>query len=207
MRMLHIHGLTRPGLQRVDLDVDAGTCIAIRGSSGAGKSLLLRAIADLDPADGDVSLKGANRNDIPAPIWRKRVVYVAAESGWWDETVGDHFENPDIAAGYLVRLGLGDDAMSWPVSRLSTGERQRLALLRAIILTPEVMLLDEPTSALDPEATAKVESILHEKCAAGTAIILVTHDKAQSARMAEHSFVMNAGALTPEPMPASKPAS
>lgn len=196
--MLHIHGLTRPGLQRVDLDVAAGTCIAIRGSSGAGKSLLLRAIADLDPTDGEVSLKGVNRNDMTAPTWRKRVVYVAAESGWWDVTVGDHFENPDIAAGYLVRLGLADDAMEWPVSRLSTGERQRLALLRAIVLTPDVMLLDEPTSALDPEATAKVESILHEKRAAGTAIIMVTHDKAQAARMAEHRFVITAGALSAE---------
>jgi ABC-type iron transport system FetAB ATPase subunit len=196
--MLHIHGLSRPGLQRVDLDVDAGTCIAIRGSSGAGKSLLLRAIADLDPADGEVSLKGMSRTLMSAPTWRKRVIYVAAESGWWDITVGDHFSNPDIAAGYLVRLGFTDDAMSWPVSRLSTGERQRLALLRAIVLTPEVMLLDEPTSALDPEATAKVESILHEKRAAGTAIIMVTHDKAQAARMAEHRFVMTAGALSAE---------
>tara|TARA_R110000787_G_scaffold285173_1_gene400032 strand:- start:4618 stop:5217 length:600 start_codon:yes stop_codon:yes gene_type:complete len=196
--MLHIQGLTRPGLQRVDLDVDAGTCIAIRGSSGAGKSLLLRAIADLDPADGEVSLKGVSRVDMPAPTWRKRVIYVAAESGWWDVTVGDHFENSAIAAGYLVRLGFADDAMSWPVSRLSTGERQRLALLRAIVLTPEVMLLDEPTSALDPEATAKVESILHEKRAAGAVIIMVTHDKAQAARMAEHRFVMTAGALMAE---------
>ncbi len=196
--MLHIHGLTRAGLQGVDLDVDAGTCIAIRGSSGAGKSLLLRAIADLDPSDGEVSLKGVNRADMSAPTWRKRVVYVAAESGWWDVTVGDHFENPNIAAGYLVRLGFADDAMSWPVNRLSTGERQRLALLRAIVLTPEVMLLDEPTSALDPEATAKVESILHEKRAAGAAIIMVTHDKAQAARMAEHRFVMTAGVLKAE---------
>ena len=163
--------------------------------------MLLRAIADLDPADGEVSLKGVSRADMPAPTWRKRVVYVAAESGWWDATVGDHFENPDIAAGYLVRLGFTDDAMSWPVSRLSTGERQRLALLRAIVLTPEVMLLDEPTSALDPEAAAKVESILHKKRAAGTAIIMVTHDKVQAARMAEHRFVMTAGALEPEAVP------
>ncbi len=196
--MLQIHGLTRTGLQPVNLEVDAGACIAIRGSSGAGKSLLLRAIADLDPADGEVILKGTSRTDMAAPEWRKRVVYVAAESGWWDVTVGDHFENPDIAAGYLVRLGFPDDAMYWPVSRLSTGERQRLALLRAIVLTPEVMLLDEPTSALDPEATAKVESILHEKCAAGAAIIMVSHDKAQAARMAENRFVMTAGMLKAE---------
>jgi ABC-type phosphate transport system ATPase subunit len=88
--------------------------------------------------------------------------------------------------------------MSWPVSRLSTGEKQRLALLRAIVQGPSVLLLDEPTSALDPEATSKVESVLHEKIQAGVSLILVTHDAAQAKRMSQQRFLMADGRLTPE---------
>lgn len=194
--MLVVEKLSRPGLAPVDLEVPEGRCIAISGRSGAGKSLLLRAIADLDPNHGRVTLDGQTRDDMPAPKWRRLVTYVAAESGWWTERVGDHFEAPDIAAGYLVRLGFMGDVMSWPVSRLSSGERQRLALLRAIVQGPRVMLLDEPTSALDPDATAKVESILHEKTAGGVSIIMVTHDRAQAKRMAKTLYTMADGKLT-----------
>ncbi len=169
--------------------------MTVRGASGSGKSLFLRALADLDPSTGDVRLDGTARDDMPASDWRRRVTYVAADSGWWTERVGDHFEAPDIAAGYLVRLGFHGDVMSWPVSRLSTGERQRLALLRAMVQNPKVLLLDEPTSALDPEAAAKVESVLHEKLAAGVIIIMVTHDVAQAKRMSEKRYVMEKGTL------------
>ncbi len=159
---------------------------------------MLRAIADLDPATGQVSLDGNDRNSMPAHEWRRRVTYVASDSGWWLERVGDHFEAPDIAAGYLVRLGFHGDVMTWPVTRLSTGERQRLALLRAMVQNPRVLLLDEPTSALDPEATAKVESLLHEKIAAGVIVLLVTHDVAQAKRMSERRYQMRDGVLSEE---------
>ena len=196
--MLAVERMSRPGLAPVDLQVPHGACVAVRGRSGAGKSLLLRAVADLDPNQGTVTLNGVSRDAMPAPEWRRRVTYVAAESGWWTDRVGDHFEAEDIAAGYLVRLGFHGDVMSWPVSRLSTGERQRLALLRAMVQGPDVMLLDEPTSALDPDATAKVESILHEKLEAGVSIVLVTHDRAQAKRMAERRYLIEEGRLTPE---------
>lgn len=196
--MLVVENLSRPGLAPADLVVPDGTCIAIRGRSGAGKSLLLRAIADLDPSQGRVTLDDQSRNAMSAPAWRRLVTYVAAESGWWTEHVGDHFEAPDIAAGYLVRLGFHGDVMSWPVSRLSSGEKQRLALLRAIVQGPRVMLLDEPTSALDPDATAKVESVLHEKITGGVSIIMVTHDKEQAQRMAEKLYIIEDGKLAAE---------
>jgi len=86
--------------------------------------------------------------------------------------------------------------MSWPVSRLSTGERQRLALLRAMVQGPRVLLLDEPTSALDPEATAKVESLLHEKIAGGLIAVMVTHDAAQAERMSRQRYEMKDGVLS-----------
>ncbi len=195
--MLHVEGLNRPGLSDIALDVADGGCVAVVGRSGSGKSLLLRAIADLDDNTGTVSLDGKDRNDFDPCAWRRQVMYVPAESGWWRDHVGEHFDEPDIAAGYLVRMGFQGDVMSWPVSRLSTGERQRLALLRAMVTGPRVLLLDEPTSALDPEATAKIESVLHEKLRAGVAIVLVTHDARQAARMSDVRRIMDSGTMRP----------
>jgi ABC-type iron transport system FetAB ATPase subunit len=196
--MLVVEQLTRAILQPVSLELEGGTCIATRGASGSGKSLLLRAIADLDPATGRVTLDGQERSAMPAHAWRRKVTYVAADSGWWLDKVGMHFEAPDIAAGYLLRLGFHGDVMSWPVSRLSTGEKQRLALLRAMVQGPSVLLLDKPTSALDPETTSKVESLLHEKISAGITIIMVTHDPAQAKRMSQQRYRMTDGTLSQE---------
>lgn len=196
--MFIVQQLCRSHLQPINLEVNAGECLSIRGRSGAGKSLLLRAIADLDPSEGRVSLDDTPRDAMEAFEWRRLVTYVPAESGWWADTVAAHFEEPDIAAGYLIRFGFPDDAMSWPVDRLSTGERQRLGLLRAIVQGPRVLLLDEPTSALDPEATEKVEGVLREKLDAGVCVIMVTHDAAQAKRLAHRQFVINGGALVEE---------
>lgn len=195
--MLVVENIARAPLSPVSLEIPDGTCIAVSGKSGSGKSLLLRAIADLDPASGTVTLDGRNRNAMPATEWRRNVTYVAPQSGWWFDRVGDHFEAPDIAATYLARVGLDAHAVDWPVSRLSTGEQQRLAIVRAMVQSPRVLLLDEPTSALDPEATAEVEGLMHEKIAAGTSIILVSHDPRQAARMAPGGqYVMEKGVLS-----------
>ncbi len=194
--MLKIRRLTRPGLDPVDLDLDESECIAFSGPSGAGKSILLRAIADLDPNEGEVSLDGLSREAVPGPDWRRKVVYVPAEAGWWADRVDGHFPDPGIAAPLMVQLGLAAEALGWQVARLSTGEKQRLALTRAFLTAPKVMLLDEPTSGLDPEAAAKVEGMLHERRGQGLAVILVTHDDSQAARMASRRFEMNKGVLT-----------
>ena len=134
--MLRIRGLTRAGLGPVDLDLEAGACAALAGPSGAGKSLLLRAISDLDPNDGQVSLDGTSRSSMPAPEWRRKVGYLAAESGWWEDTVGLHFSDAEGAAPLLSGLGLDPEALGWPIERLSTGEKQRLALARLLELEP-----------------------------------------------------------------------
>ena len=196
--LLVVEGLSRPNLEPASLRVDAGTCVAVHGESGSGKSLLLRAIADLDVNHGHVTLNGEDRGSMTAPAWRRRVVYVPAESGWWRDRVGEHFEDPDAVVGVLHRLGLPPDCMDWQISRLSTGERQRLALVRALSLAPAVLLLDEPTSGLDEETMLKVEAILHEKLASGTGIVLVSHDAGQAARMASGRYRMEKGKLTPD---------
>lgn len=182
----------------MDLNVGKGECVAISGPSGAGKSLLLRAIADLDPNQGEVRLNGAARKDIPAPDWRRRVVYVAPESGWWAGDVGAHFADRSGAADLLSELALPSDALSWPVARLSTGERQRLALARALELLPRALLLDEPTSGLDPEAASKVEDLLRRRLAQGAVLVLVTHDPEQAKRIAGRRLRMEHGRLRPD---------
>lgn len=196
--LLVVDGLRRPGLEPASLSVAAGACIAVLGGSGSGKSLLLRAIADLDVNEGSVSLAGKARGAMTAPSWRRQVVYVPAESGWWRDRVGEHFEDPDGIVGVLHRLGLPPDCMDWRISRLSTGERQRLALARALSLAPPVLLLDEPTSSLDEETTLKVEAILHEKLASGTAVVLVSHDDDQARRLASARYRMTKGVLARE---------
>lgn len=142
----------------VSFDLQDGECVALQGPSGVGKTLLLRSIADLDPNEGAVKLDGTLREAMPAPAWRKQVTYLAAEPGWWSDTVQEHFASWDHALPLVKRLGLSDDCGPWPIQRLSTGERQRLGLARALMLRSRVLLLDEPTSALDPGSAAAVES-------------------------------------------------
>ena len=171
------------------------------GPSGAGKSLLMRAIADLDPHDGDASIKGELCSAMPAPAWRRRVAYLPAESGWWAERVREHFRDADTALPRLKLLSFPGDVLDWSVSRLSTGEKQRLALVRALEHRPDALLLDEPTAALDDRTEQAVESLLRELASNGTAILLVTHNKAQAKRLAQKRFTMEAGKLTAEAAP------
>ena len=197
--MLQIDGLRRPGLRAERFGVEASECLPVMGPSGAGKSLLLRAIADLDPNEGEVRLNGAPRSAMPAPDWRRQVVYVAAGSGWWADTVTEHFADIDAARPILAPMQLPEDCLNWPVSRLSTGERQRLALARALCLRPPVLLLDEPTAALDEDAVVAVERLLLQEMDLGRAILLVTHDAAQARRLAKRMLFVADGAVEERP--------
>jgi putative ABC transport system ATP-binding protein len=187
--MLTIDRLTRLHIS-VSFDLNDGECIALQGPSGVGKSLLLRAIADLDPNEGTVKLDGTLREAVPAPLWRKQVTYVAAETGWWADTVQDHFPAWDQAISLVQRLQLPPNCAAWQISRLSSGEKQRLGLVRALTLSSRVLLLDEPTSALDAASTAIVESIVAERMATGTSVIWSTHDGSQARRVGSRLFVM-----------------
>jgi ABC-type multidrug transport system ATPase subunit len=198
--MLEALALARLHLGPFDFSVAPGECLAIGGASGAGKSVLLRMLADLDPHGGDARLDGQACSAMPAPRWRSQVTYVPAESGWWDAKVGAHFAAPGgfVAEG-LAALGLPADAAAWPVARLSTGERQRLALLRAITPATRALLLDEPTSGLDDDSAARVEALLRAQLARGLAIVLVTHQGAQAARLAHRRLLLQGGRLWPFP--------
>ena len=193
---LEVTNLVRPGLGPISFSAEAGMCFAVRGPSGAGKSLLMRAIADLDPAEGSVSLDGRDRNMMAAPDWRRQVAYVPAEAGWWGTTVSDHFlTETDETAGLITAVGLEPDALDWPVERLSSGESQRLALVRALIRSPTFLLLDEPTSALDDDATIRVEKLLQQKMRSGLGLVLVTHSSEQEQRLAKSTLTLEDGKM------------
>jgi ABC-type iron transport system FetAB ATPase subunit len=193
--MLKLLGLQRLHVGPVHVDVRPGECVSVMGRSGAGKSILLRMVADLDPHDGDASLDDVAASSFAAPDWRARVTYVAADSGWWSPRVADHFpDGTDFST--FDDVGIPVEATAWPVSRLSTGERQRLALLRAITPRTRVLLLDEPTSGLDADNVARVEALLAKAQARGLAILLVTHDEAQARRLARRHFALQDGRLS-----------
>ena len=194
--MLILRGLTRPGLQAVEFELGQGEAVAVFGPSGSGKTLLLRAIADLDPSEGYVALGNRERDRMPAPEWRRLVTYMAAETAWWADTVRDHFGHPQAAGELLPALRLSKEAMAWKVARLSTGERQRLALARVLALSPQVMLLDEPTSGLDKEARLAVETVLTQRLEAGAGILFVTHDEDQARRLCRRSLQVTRGMVS-----------
>lgn len=85
--MLDVAGIERPGLSRTSFTVPDGDIATIMGPSGSGKSLLLRAIADMDPNDGGAAVDGILRSSVPAHEWRRMVAYLPAESGWWSDAV------------------------------------------------------------------------------------------------------------------------
>ena len=140
-----------------------------------------------------MTLDGAPRESVPAPEWRRRVCYLAAEPGWWEETVGGHFADRAAAEALLPALGLDAGLLDRAVALTSTGERQRFALVRVLVLGPRVLLLDEPTGALDEDATHRVEAIIAERLAGGAAAIIVTHDAGQAARLATRHLRIDGG--------------
>ena len=189
---LRLKGLKSPLSGPYDFEVAAGRCAVISGPSGSGKSLLLRMIADLDPNEGEVLLDGTPRDSMDAPAWRHLVPYVPSEAGWWLDQVADHFspDRREAARQLAIRLGLDDGQFDGPVARLSTGERQRLAVIRALVLDAPALLLDEPTSALDAEAAGKVEAVLKSRLEQGCAIVMVSHDAGQAQRLGAEAYDM-----------------
>ena len=175
-------------LSNVSLTVPGGQVVCLSGPSGSGKSRLLRAVADLEPHGGTVSVADTCQEDLPAHQWRSRVVMVPADSQWWFDEVGGHF--PDrVKAELPSALGFPPEVLEWSVSRLSSGERQRLALWRALLLEPEVLLLDEPTANLDNDSTEAIETwLLEEIRRRQIAVLWVAHDVGQIHRVADAHY-------------------
>jgi len=194
---LKIQQLEYQTIGPLNLQINAAQCVGLSGESGCGKSLLLRAVADLDEHQGDVSLDDVNANKMSAPQWRKKVAILPADSQWWLDTVGEHFDQVD--KDMLSMLGFDEDALSWSISRISSGEKQRLALLRLLANKPSVLLLDEPTANLDKNNTLLFEKIVLDYLKQNNACaIWVSHDLEQLERVASINFKLQSGRLVPQ---------
>ncbi len=181
-------------LQPATFAVGPGECVCLTGPSGSGKTVLLRAIADLIPHHGDARLDDRWCSRMKPTEWRRQVGFLPAESFWWSDRVGDHFTDP--AAVDFTAVGFEPDVLDWTIGRLSTGERQRLALLRLLANRPRALLLDEPTASLDPRNVERVESLLADYRRSNAAPVLwVSHDPAQRQRLASRVLCMEAGRL------------
>jgi ABC-type iron transport system FetAB ATPase subunit len=201
MAGLRLDGLRARVLAPVDLDVRAGELVFVSGPSGSGKSLLLRAVADLDPHEGEVWLDGEARSAMSPSRWRRRVGLLPAESFWWADSVGEHLpvngEDGGLS-GVLDALGFEPAVLAWAVSRLSTGERQRLALARMLAQRPQALLLDEATANLDPANRERVESVVQTyRAEHNAAVIWVSHDPEQRERLGGRQLGIRNGRLEP----------
>lgn len=189
-------------LDRVGATLEAGPRSVILGANGAGKSVLMRICHGLlSPTSGKViwgatELPGAPRRQamvFQRPVMLRRsalgnVVYALKLAGVPSD------ERARRAWSALERVGLASLG-SRPARVLSGGEQQRLALARAWALAPEVLFLDEPTASLDPSSTREVETIIAAIHAAGTKIIMTTHNLGQARRLGDEILFLDQGRL------------
>jgi len=187
-----------PLLVDVSLRLHAGECVALRGPSGCGKTTLLRAAAGLDdPAAGEILLDARPPGAHGWPAFRRAVVLCAQAAVVLPGSVRENLARPFAyraarepfpearADDLLDRLRVGARRRDQDAASLSAGQRQRVALIRALLLRPRALLLDEPTSALDDDAAALVEALLREERTRGLAVLTVTHDASQAERVAD----------------------
>ena len=202
-------------LRHVHVRVSPGDRVALVGPTGSGKTLLLRALAMLDRLDeGTIRWNGKDVHGDEIPLFRSRCVYLHQEPAMLEGTVEEnwrvvyqlaahrrhHYDRTRMLK-WLDLLGRDASFLTKRLNTLSGGEQQMTALLRAIQIDPEVLLLDEPTSALDPQATRDVELLLErwfQEAAAERALVWVTHDARQAKRVADRRLQMKQGQLLEE---------
>jgi len=191
--MLRLEDLQIANIEPISLTIAPGQCIGVSGESGSGKTRLLRAIADLDEHGGQVYEENIAQHQVKAHEWRRRVALLPAESQWWFDTVDQHF---NTRAKYIEALGFDQDVIHWNVSRCSSGEKQRLSILRMLSNCPRVLLLDEPTANLDSSNIARVEELIGDYLSEHNAIaIWVGHDAAQLERVSQQQYHLSGGQL------------
>ena len=191
--MLKLEDLKIPDVEAVNLTIGPGECIGLCGDSGSGKTRLLRAIADMDEHGGQVYADEIAQSDVSGHEWRRRVSLLPAESLWWFDRVGEHFH---VHETQLRMLGFDEAVLDWQVGRCSSGEKQRLAVLRLLAHCPRVLLLDEPSANMDSGNAARVESLIRDYLDTHNAMaIWVSHDPTQLERVATVQYRVADGRL------------
>jgi len=192
-------------LRPLDLDLAPGRIVGVLGPNGSGKTTLLRVLAGLQlPTGGTATVldqpptaralrhRVAFQPEGPLPLdvlsAREFLAYVGAELGL------PNAESDARAERWLERLDLRHTGRRW-IRTFSTGMQRRLALAAALLGDPEVLLLDEPTAGLDPFGSATVMAILRERAAAGTAVLMASHQLLEVEEICDEVLVLQAGEL------------
>jgi ABC-type iron transport system FetAB ATPase subunit len=192
--MLRLEDLKIPNIEPINLTIEPGECMGLSGDSGSGKTRLLRAIADMDEHGGQVYAENIAQDQVKAHEWRRRVMLLPAESQWWFDRVEQHFS---AQTKHIEALGFEQEAMCWNVSRCSSGEKQRLSILRMLSNCPRVLLLDEPTANLDSSNITRVEDFIRRYLSKHNAVaIWVSHDATQLERVSQQQCHLSGGKLT-----------
>jgi polar amino acid transport system ATP-binding protein len=204
-------------LAGLDLEVNAGEVVSFIGSSGSGKTTLLRCVNLLEPIDdGAIFLEGDEISSIgrdPNPI-RRRIGIVFQSFNLFPhmsvrrnitlaltqvvkKSVDDANE---IAISLLKRFGLDEKIDSYP-DQLSGGQQQRVAIVRALAMNPEVLLLDEITSALDPELVGEVLDVVRELKGSGITMLIATHEMNFAREISDRVCFLDAGKIAEQGSP------
>jgi ABC-2 type transport system ATP-binding protein len=200
-------GLTRRFGSRVAVDgisftVERSEIVALLGPNGAGKTTTLRMLAGLiAPTAGSIAIDGVMLTRQTAGRIREHIGFLTEAPGLWDRLTvrenlriyADLYAMPDSRRAVdqiLEKLEIGDRATT-RTAELSKGMRQKVALARALVHNPPILLLDEPTSGLDPEITRGVRRLLEERRTAGCAIVVSTHNLDEAERLADRVAVID----------------
>jgi ABC-2 type transport system ATP-binding protein len=193
---------SRTAVNDVTFEVARSEIVALLGPNGAGKTTTLRMLAGLiAPTSGSIVVDGVQLTRASGAAVRTRIGFLTEAPGLWDRLTvrenlriyGGLYGLPDVDARVTRALdlfGLADRASTRTVE-LSKGMRQKVALARALLHDPMVLLLDEPTSGLDPEVTRTVRLLLEERRAAGCSIIVSTHNLDEAERLADRVAVLH----------------
>lgn len=205
------HYNERRVLNGVDLEVYPGQIVALIGSSGSGKSTLLRCVNQVEElTDGQIFLDG---QEVSAPGVNQDLVRAEIGLVFQSFNLFAHLsilENitlalrhvkkmsaekaNEIALSWLSRIGLGDRGSSYP-DKISGGQQQRAAIVRAIAMEPKVLLLDEVTSALDPELVGEVLDLIRDLKKSGTTILMATHELGFAREVADWVIFLEKGEI------------
>ena len=208
---------THSVLNGIDMDITEGTVVSLIGPSGSGKSTLLRCINLLEPVDDgeilldgiDISLPGFDANPV-----RRRIGMVFQNFNLFPHmSVQDNITLSPVrtlgvnkavarakAAELLERFGLADKVDAFP-DQLSGGQQQRVAIIRALAIEPEVLLLDEITSSLDPELVGEVLDVVRELKTSGMTLVLATHEMGFARDISDLVCVLDGGNIIEQGLP------